>query len=205
MKKIPILLVLCLVTISLHAQNRFSYSVEVAAGAGFVRGPRVTVTSQFVAQYDLGSGFRIGAGAGIRYAQPCLQYITVNGEFNRTTYAHEFDVPLFLRLGYGKEKLFANVDAGYAICALPFYGAGWSSDGMKDPSYGGFFIEPQVGWKVGQKGALALGVLLQQSEISDHVQTEGGEVGTPSYYSSQKVTKRTLFTPAITLRYAFLF
>lgn len=205
MKKISVLLFLCLVTISLQAQNRFSYSVEVAAGAGFVRGPRVTVMPQFVAQYDLGSGFRIGARAGIRYAQPCLQYITVNGEYNHTTYVHEFGIPLFLRLGYGKEKLFANVDAGYAICALPFYGAGREGfTGKIEPNYSGFFIEPQIGWKVGRKGALALGVLLQQSAVSDHVQTESG-FGTPSYQVSQKVTRRTLLTPAITLRYAFFF
>lgn len=204
MKKIFGLLILCLTTFSLQAQNHFSYSAEVAAGVGIGRGPLATVTPQFVAQYELGGGFKLGAGAGLRFALPCLQYITKSGTHERT-FCDEFDIPVFLRLGYGKEKFYANVDAGYAIGILSFFGSGWVPGGKKEPCYNGFFVEPHFGLRLGRHSALALGVLLQQSVVSNHVHTVTGTMGDPSYSESSTVTTQKLLTPAITLRYAFIF
>ena len=204
MKKIIVLLILFLTTLSLHAQNRFSYSVEVSAGVGVGRGPQATVTPQFVANYDIGSSFKLGAGVGLRFASPCLQYITKNGTHEQT-FCDEFDIPVFLRLGYGKEKCYANVDAGYAICVLSFYRSGWVPGGKKEPCYSGFFVEPHIGIKMGNHSALALGVLLQQSVVSNHVNTVTGTMGDPSYSESGTITNQNLMTPAITLRYAFFF
>jgi hypothetical protein len=108
---------------------------------------------------------------------------------------------MFMRLGYGKEKLYANLDAGYALWALSFYGAGWDGEGKKEPNYNGFFVEPQVGWKVGRRSALALGLLFQQSTVSNHVTTENGTWGDPSYSIRDEVNTLNVFTPAVTLRY----
>ena len=201
MKKTVLLLVLGVASLSLSAQSRMTYSWEFVAGVGVGKGPQVSITPEFVAQYDLGGGFRIGAGVGTRFARPCLQYITRNGSKSRD-FCNELDIPVFMRLGYGKEKLYANIDVGYAICALTFYDWGMASDGWgegrKEPSYDGFFIEPQVGWKVGRRSALALGLLLQQSAVSDYVKEH---VDTPTISYGHKITALNVFTPAITLRY----
>ena len=141
------LFVMFLASITLSAQSGMTYSWEFVAGVGVGKGPQVSITPEFVAQYDFGGGFRIGAGAGTRFARPCLQYFTEFGSHSRS-FCNELDIPVFLRLGYGKEKLYAHLDAGYAICALTFYDWGWASDGWgegrKEPSYDGFFIEPQA-------------------------------------------------------------
>ena len=139
------LLVMFLATITLSAQSGMTYSWEFVAGVGVGKGPQVSLTPEFIAQYDLGGGLRIGAGVGTRFARPCVQYITRKGSKSRT-FCNELDIPMFMRLGYGKEKLYANLDAGYALCALSFYGAGWDGPGKKEPNYNGFFVEPQVGW-----------------------------------------------------------
>lgn len=205
MKKILCLLAACLVTLTLQAQNRFSYSFEIVGGVGVGRGPLATLTPQFVAQYELGGGFRMGAGAGTRFALPCLQYITENGKYSRRTFCDELDLPVFLRIGYGKEKLFANVDAGYAVALLSIYGLGWKPGGRKEACYNGFFVEPHIGLKLGKRSALALGVLLQQSTVMNHMATVTGEFATPSYAIHEEVKKVELLTPAITLRYAYRF
>jgi hypothetical protein len=200
MKRTILLFVTFLATIAVSAQSGMTYSWEFVAGVGVGRGPQVSITPEFVAQYDLGGGFRIGAGAGTRFARPCVQYITRKGSKSRT-FCNELDIPMFMRLGYGKEKLYANLDAGYALCALSFFGPGWAGEGKKEPNYNGFFVEPQVGWKVGRRSALALGLLFQQSTVSNHVTTENGTWGDPSYSIGEKVTTLNVFTPAITLRY----
>ena len=146
MKKTVLLLVLGLASFSLSAQSRMSYSLEFVAGVGVGKGPQVSFSPEFVAQYDLGGGFRIGAGVGTRFARPCLQYITRNGSKSRD-FCNELDIPVFLRLGYGKEKLYANLDAGYAIGALALFDWGWIPGGRTEPIYNGFFVEPQVGWR----------------------------------------------------------
>lgn len=205
MKKTVLLLVLGLATLSLSAQSRMSYSLEFVTGVGVGKGPQAIFTPEFVAQYDLGSVLRIGAGVGTRFVRPCLQYITENESSPRRTFCNELDIPVFMRLGYGKEKLYANLDAGYAIGALSFFGAGWAGQGKKEPSYSGFFVEPQFGWKVGTRSAFALGLLLQQSTVSNHVTTENGTLNDPSYSTSTKVTTLNVLTPAITLRYVLGF
>ena len=206
MKKTVLLLVFGLASITLSAQSRLSYSWEFVAGVGVGKGPHFSFTPEFIAQYDLGGGFRIGAGVGTRFARPCLQYFTKNGSHERS-FCNELDIPVLMRLGYGKEKLYANLDAGYAICGLSFYEWGWTGtgEGRKEPSYDGFFVEPQVGWKVGRRSALALGLLFQQSTVSDRVTTENGSWPDPSYSISTKVTSLNVFTPAITLRYVLGF
>ena len=204
MKKTVLLLILGLASFSLSAQSRMSYSWEFIAGVGVGKGPQVSLTPEFIAQYDLGGGFRIGAGVGTRFARPCFRYITRNGS-KSLDFCNELDIPMFMRLGYGKEKLYANLDAGYALCALSFYGAGWDGPGKKEPNYNGFFVEPQVGWKVGRRSALALGLLFQQSTVSNHVTTENGTWGDPSYSIREEVNTLNVFTPAVTLRYVLGF
>ena len=201
MKKTVLLLILGLASFSLSAQSRMTYSWEFIAGVGVGKGPQVSITPEFVAQYDLGGGFRIGAGVGTRFARPCLQYITENESSPRRTFCNELDIPMFMRLGYGKEKLYANLDAGYALCALSFFGPGWAGEGKKEPNYNGFFVEPQVGWKVGRRSALALGLLFQQSTVSNHVTTENGTWGDPSYSIREEVNTLNVFTPTVTIRY----
>ena len=200
MKKTVLLLVLGLASFSLSAQSRMTYSWEFVAGVGVGKGPQVSITPEFVAQYDFEGGFRIGAGVGTRFARPCLQYITRNGSKSRS-FCNELDIPVFLRLGYGKEKLYANLDAGYAIGALALFDWGWIPGGRTEPIYNGFFVEPQVGWRVGRRSALALGLLIQQSTVSNHVTTEYGTKGDPSYSIGTKVTTLSVFTPAVTIRY----
>lgn len=195
---------LCLTVLSLQAQDRFSFSLEMAAGAGVVRGPLVTVTPQFVTAYDLGRGFRAGAGVGMRFAAPCLQYIIQDERVSRR-FCREMDVPLFVRLGYGKDRFFTNLDTGYAFSIISFFGAGWEPGGKKDPCYNGLFFEPQAGWKIGRRSSLALGLLLQHSVVKDHLHTEYGDLGSSSYYTSVQVTTKKPFTPAFTLRYGLEF
>ena len=202
--KIVCILSFCLATLSLQAQDRFLHSLEVVTGVGIGRGPLATVTPQFVTQYDLGGGFRLGAGAGTRFAMPCLQYITKNGTHSRT-FCEELDIPVFLRLGYGKEKVYANIDAGYAVGLLSFFDFGGVPGGRKEAGYDGFFVEPHIGLKLGRRSALALGVLFQQSTVMDHVTTDKGTIDTPSYSMETVVQSQHIFTPAINLRYGILF
>ena len=206
MKKTVLLLILGLVSFSLSAQSRMSYSLEFVAGVGVGKGPQVIFIPEFVAQYDLGCGFRIGAGAGTRFGRPCLQYITKNGAKSRS-FTNELDIPVFMRLGYGKEKLYVQVDVGYAIGILGFPGVNYDGPGLysKDFPYNGLFVEPQIGWKVGRRSALALGLLFQQSTVSNHVTTETGTMNDPSYSIKTKVNTLNIFTPAVTLRYVLGF
>lgn len=204
MKRIFAVIILCLVSASLFAQSRISYSFEVSAGAGVWKGPLATVAPEFVAQYSLGGDFKLGAGAGLRLGAPCFQHITKNGSSSRT-FCLEVDVPVFLRLGYGSGKLLFNLDAGYSIGVLSMLGSGWSPGGMIEPRYGGIFFEPQVGIKTGEKRFLALGVLLQQSMVRNYVTTVTGTPADPSYSTQTKVNTQLLLTPAITIRYGFGF
>ena len=200
MKKAILLLVLSLASLSLSAQGRMSYSCEFVAGVGVGKGPQLFFTPEFVAQYVFEGGFKIGAGAGTRFARPCLQYIIKSGAHSRT-FCDELDIPVFMRLGYGKEQFYANLDAGYAIGALAFYGLGWVPGGKKEPNYHGFFVEPQVGWKIGGRSALALGLLFQQSTLSNHITTVSGTINDTQHSIREEVSTLNVFTPAITLRY----
>ena len=201
MKKFFLVVFICLTSLSLRAQNPISFSLEASAGVGVWKGPLFTISPTFVAQYELFDGFKIGAGTGVRYAKPCLQYITNNGVFSRRSFVEEWDLPVFLRIGYGKNKLFANLDAGYAFALLSYYGWDWIPGGMTEPSYNGFFFEPQIGYCISRRHALGLGVLLQQSSMDDYAKVSGGEGS--SYYEGQQVIRQDLFTPAITLKYCY--
>ena len=204
MKKSIVLLIVSLLSLSLEAQERLSYTLEIVAAAGIGRGPLASLTPQFAVQYDLGAGFIIGAGAGARFAAPCLQYINKNGTMTRQ-FCEELDIPVFLRLGYGMEQYFATLDAGYALGVFSFYGASGGSGKGPGACYSGLFFEPQVGRSVGRRGALSLGVLMQRSIVEDVVIKESGTTGTPSSSVSSTHNTRKLMTPAITLRYGFLF
>ena len=201
MKKTVLLLFLGLASLSLSAQSRMTYSWEFVAGVGVGKGPQVSITPEFVAQYDLGGGFKIGAGVGTRFARPCLQYITQNGSSPRRTFCNELDIPVFFFFFYGKEKLYAYLYVGYAIGALALFDWGWKPGGRTEPIYNGFFVEPQVGWRVGRRSALALGLLIQQSTVSNHVTTENRTWGDPSYSIREEVNTLNVFTPAVTIRY----
>ena len=197
-------LTLFLVSFSLQAQSRFSYSLEAVAGVGFDRGPLFSVTPQFVAQYNLGGGFIIGAGVGTRYAAPCLDYSIKNGAHKRS-FCNELDLPVFLRLGFGKERVYFNIDAGYSIGILSVFSSGWVPGGKKELCYNGLFVDPHIGFKMGRHSALALGIIMQNSMVSDHVTIETGTPDTPSSSIKTEVHSRRLFTPAINLRYVYVF
>ncbi|MBQ3722227.1 MAG: hypothetical protein II851_00800 [Bacteroidales bacterium] len=205
MKKIVCLIALCLAAISLQAQGNMSYSLELVAGAGVGKGPQFIVTPEFVAQYQWDGGFRTGLGAGIRYARPIVSYTVKNGKHTHSTFSNEVDIPVFLRFGYGKGKLFANLDAGYAIDILSFYDSDWYPGGKKDPTYNGLFLENQLGWKFGRHSALALGLLLQQNIVTDRTIVEIGTIDSPDYKLSEASVGHKQLTPAITLRYVLLF
>lgn len=195
MKRFILILVLGAASFTLSAQSQMSYSLEFVAGVGVGKGPLATFTPEFVASYNMG-GFIIGAGVGARYARPCDLYDSKHGR----GFQNELDIPVFLRLGFGKAKFFANVDAGYAICVIGRSGIDYVPGEKKYMPYDGLFVEPHVGLKVGRRSALALGLLLQQSSWHNQVWDGVGENAVIYVHDYKNV-----FTPAITLRYALSF
>jgi hypothetical protein len=198
MKKVACFLLLCLVFLPLQAQDRLSFSVEMEAGGGFGNGPRFVASPQFVAQYEWGNGFKVGAGTGIRYAKPCYYVSYRNGAESRE-YCDEVDVPIFLRATYGNGSLYslyACLDAGYSIGGLFIMEGIFTT---REHSYNGLFLEPQVGWITGEHSAFVLGILLQQSTFRKIVSNRTGDI-----ISRSSSTQKTL-TPALTLRYCFTF
>jgi len=191
-----VLIAFFLTAFSAQAQKKIFHSFELAAGFGFAKGPIFTVYPQYVLKTEVGSGFILGAGTAIRISMPCYSYSTNNnGEVDKY-HSIELDVPLFFRVGYGKDQYYFNLDAGYTIGtvaampgAIPIF--------FNSPHYEGFFFEPQFGWKTGGRNSFALGLLLQQNLVqSTYVLLEEG-----SYTSTTEYEK--VFTPAITLRYVF--
>ena len=111
---------------------------------------------------------------------------------------------VFIRLGYGKAKLFANVDAGYAIGILGYDTENRDllinqSTSKRVYPYDGLFFERHFGWRFGQRSALALGVLLQQSTILNLYERKDVIAGKEETVFYGKDTNS--FSPAITLRY----
>ncbi|MBO4434106.1 MAG: hypothetical protein J5769_01465 [Bacteroidales bacterium] len=199
MKKTVSIIFLCLAALwSMSAQSKFSYSLELKAGAGLGHGPIALFTPEFVAQYDLGGGFIAGAGAGARLAMPCLSYNVTNGKYTGRSFVEEIDIPLFLRVGYGLEKFYVNLDSGFAIGigSVALFAKG---GGPMEARYDGLFFEPHVGWRINERRTLALGFLFQQSTVADRNVTYND--------SSMKEEYRTrnMITPAITLRYGIMF
>lgn len=195
MKRFLLILVLGVASFTLSAQSQMSYSLEFVAGVGIGKGPLATFTPEFVASYNMG-GFIVGAGVGARYARPNSVYDSKHGRY----FQHELDIPVFLRLGYGKAKFFANVDAGYALCVIGRSGIDYEPGEKKYMPYDGLFVEPHVGLKVGRNSAFALGLLLQQSSWHNQTWDSVGEKTVINLHDYKKV-----FTPAITLRYALSF
>lgn len=196
MKKI-LTLILCLASVSAWGQNSYISSLEFVGGVGFGKGPKMILAPQYVGQMDFG-GFRVGAGVGLRYAKPLREEVTKNGASSRE-YNNEFDIPVFLRLGFGGEKVYVNVDAGYSLGAIAFYEESMDGGSVADKCYSGLFVDPQIGWRFSQKSALAIGMLLQQGVIGNRVTTQSGD----SF--SQEFHRKKEFTPALTLRYALSF
>ena len=204
MKKLLSLLLCCLVALSLQAQVRDYRSLEVMTGVGLARGPRVYVTSQYIAQFDMGGGLWLGAGFGLRIGRPCVQYVTKGGKHERR-FCNEYDVPLFFRCAYRGSRYYAAADFGYAMGVYSFYGREWEPGGMRVPCYDGIFVEPHLGVHLGRYSVLALGVLLQRSTVVDTNSIESGTPGTALYSVKTESIKRNVLTPAINLRYGVIF
>ena len=198
-RKTVLITVLSLAFIPLNAQNRFTWSLELATGVGFDRGPLATFTPELVSQYEFGNGLNVGAGAGIRIGAPCWRYNTLNQKYDGRDFCLELDAPVFVRVGYSNKNFFANFDAGYSIGLYARHFGDWIPDAETDPIYNGLFLEPKLGWKTSRRGALALGLLLQQSCVLNHTESK-----TDSGYLGSDVSM-VLFTPAITLRYIIHF
>lgn len=212
MKKVLLLLAITLVPILASAQNRLTLSAEISTGVGVVdtdfktgigvvdREAIISITPEFVAQYNLDSHWRVGAGLGVRLSSSYgLNY------FPRSNEHIEMDMPLFLRVGYNLGNIYASVDAGYTLGLVARYGLGMLPGGWDDCDYDGLFIEPQIGWRIDAHNSVALGLLLQQSTIQKSTTTENGTKGSPGYSVSFKSEQVTLFVPAVSLRYAYHF
>ena len=207
MKKVVVTFVFLFAAIfSLRSQVRFSPTLEVVAGAGFARGPRVTVTPQFIGRLELGKGFTVGAGAGVRFAMPCFIYAIKDGEFDYRQDCFEFDIPLFLRAGYEIKMFYVNMDVGYAVGAISFHRADVTPGGTKKACFDGFFFDPHIGIKLAQRHMIALGVLLQQGNISYRTEETIQDSETSSYQGTRvRIEERRRFLPAVTLRYGYTF
>lgn len=205
LSRICFCLAFCFFAQSLGAQNGFKYSVEIEAGAGIKKGPRSLVSAEFTAAYSFNGGFEAGCGVGIRNAEPCFQYIIKNGTPTKKSFCDEQDLPIFARIGYIKDWFIANIDAGYSFGLYGRYKKDWLPGGQREPCYSGPFIHPRVGVRFGVRSKLSLGVLLQNSTVSTHVETETGTWGDPSWSSVSVVSTQQELTPALTLSYGICF
>lgn len=213
MKKVLLLLaiILALPTLAL-AQDRLTISAEVSTGVGIVdtdfktgigvvdREAIISITPEFVAQYNIDSHWRVGGGLGIRLSSSYKLK-----DFPRKNEHNELDMPLFLRVGYNLDRLYASIDAGYTLGLVARYGFGLVPGGWDDCDYDGLFVEPQIGWRIDSRNSVALSLLLQQSTIQKRTTTENGTKGSPDYSITFKSEQVTLFVPAVSLRYAYNF
>ena len=211
MKKTILILILVMASLSLSAQERVYYSIEfLEAGIGFGTGPKIVLAPDFVVQFNMGDGFKAGAGVGLRFAVPCTR-VTINessGKRSRSLFRKELDLPLFLRLSYGIGKFGLALDAGYAIGLVTVKGKSYGSDivpgqtstsgsGLRYSSgYNGMFFEPQVSWMIDEESALSLGLLMQQNTLQFYTQKGS---------SSVSAVTENVFAPAVTLKYGFRF
>ena len=213
MKKVILLLaiILALPTLAL-AQDRLTISAEVSTGVGIVdtdfktgigvvdREAIISLTPKFVAQYNIDSHWRVGGGLGIRLSS---SYELKN--FPRQNEHNELDMPLFLRVGYNLDRLYASIDAGYTLGLVAIYGFGMIPGGLDDCDYDGLFVEPQIGWRIDAHNSIALSLLLQQSTIQKSTTTENGTKGSPDYSIAFKSEQVTTLVPSVSLRYAYNF
>ena len=212
MKRILLLLAITLVPILTSAQNRLTLSAEISTGVGVVdtdfktgigvvdREAIISITPEFVAQYNLDSHWRVGAGLGIRLSSS----YKLKG-FPRKNEHNELDMPLFLRVGYNLDRLYASIDAGYTLGLVARYGFGFAPGGWDDCDYDGLFVEPQIGWRIDSRNSVALSLLLQQSTIQKRTTTENGTMGSPDYSVTFKSEQVTTLVPSVSLRYAYNF
>lgn len=191
---------LLLFSLPLSAQKNLSFSAEGIVGFGFGKGPVAFETTQFVAEYHLGEAFVLGAGAGLRCAIPTYTYHVTNGKAKREAPYMEFVIPLFLRLGYYASRWNAVVDGGYAVGLFSVSGLNSGDPAMFSwhSLYKGFFVDPHVAISFG-KHNVGLGVLFQQTLTRTSTSTSTDTT------LSTHVEEKTVFTPALTLRYAFRF
>lgn len=212
MKKVLLLLAITLVPTLVSAQNRLTLSAEISTGVGVVdtdfktgigvvdREAIISITPEFVAQYNLDSHWRVGAGLGVRFSSSYrLKH------FPRSNKHREMDMPIFLRVGYNLGNIYASVDTGYTLGLVALYGLGMLPGGWDDCDYDGLFVEPQIGWRIDTRNSVALSLLLQQSTIQKRTTTENGTKGSPGYSISSKTEQVTLFVPSVSLRYAYNF
>ena len=213
MKKVLLLLAIILALPTLaSAQDRLTISVEVSTGVGIVdtdfktgigvvdREATISLTPEFVAQYNIDSHWRVGAGLGLRIASSYKLK-----DFPRKNEHNELDIPLFLRVGYSVGDIYASIDAGYTLGLVARYGFGLAPGGRDDCDYDGLFVEPQIGWRIDAHNSVAVGLMLQQSTIQKHTTTENGTMGSPDYSVTFKSEQVTSFVPTISLHYAYNF
>lgn len=183
-KSLLFVFVLCLLSFPGQAQGRFSLAMEFAAGVGFADGPQFVLTHDYVALYNLAGGLKLGGGVGVRFAKP-VTTLSKNNYYDSTHYDNEVDLPLFVRISYGKSRLTASLDAGYAFGLWSVYSKEAIPGGNRKPTYRGLFLEPQLGLRIGKDSVLSLGVLLQQT--------------------TDVLNLDNVLTPAATLRYSYYF
>ncbi len=213
MKKALLLLAIILALPTLaSAQDRLTISAEVSTGVGIVdtdfktgigvvdREAIISLTPEFVVLYNLNNHWRVGGGLGLRIASS----YKLKG-FPRKNEHNELDIPLFLRVGYNLDRLYASIDAGYTFGLVARYGFGFVPGGLDDCDYDGLFVEPQIGWRIDAHNSVAVGLMLQQSTIQKRTTTENGTMGSPDYSVTFKSEQVTTFVPTVSLRYAYNF
>lgn len=213
MKKVLLLLAIILALPTLaSAQDRLTISAEVSTGVGIVdtdfktgigvvdREAIISLTPKFVAQYNIDSHWRVGGGLGIRLSSSYKLK-----DFPRKNEHNELDIPLFLRVGYNLDRLYASIDAGYTLGLVARYGFGLVPGGWDDCDYDGLFVEPQIGWRIDSRNSVALSLLLQQSTIQKRTTTENGTMGSPDYSITFKSEQVTTLVPTVSLHYAYNF
>lgn len=174
---------------------------DFKTGIGVVdREAIISLTPKFVAQYNIDSHWRVGGGLGIRLSSSYKLK-----DFPRRNEHNELDIPLFLRVGYNLDRLYASIDAGYTLGLVARHGFGLVPGGSDDCDYDGLFVEPQIGWRIDSRNSVALSLLLQQSTIQKRTTTENGTMGSPDYSITFKSEQVTTLVPTVSLHYAYNF
>ena len=111
----------------------------------------------------------------------------------------EIDVPVYLRLNYGLDRLYFNCDLGYSF-GFEAYGTTPAPGASYEPKchYSGFFVEPQAGYRLSDKFSLALGLRMHQTDCGDSVYYY--ETGSDMVIVDNSPHNKLI--PAITLRLA---
>ena len=203
MKKFIIIIALCLLAVNMSAGGNGSHSLEGAAVVGFKFGPVWAGEITFNKFFPLNGSFNLGFGAGVRFGKTLSSVSTKMVDNVKTSVEREsqkeIDVPVYLRLNYGLDKLYFNCDLGYsfgfeAYGPTPAPGASYEPK----PHYSGFFVEPKAGYRLSDKFSLALGLRLHQTDCGDSVYYY--ETGSDMVIVDNSPHNKLI--PAITLRLA---